>query len=132
MTRPHRYYLFANATGAAWVRALFAQLGDGGTAEDLNCRTPLSPATDPTAAPVYWCCSFVATEAQRVALEQVETAGQVPAGVFWCRCDAGGESEGTVRASNHPWGQTRIGRVWDLGLTLQTLGLSFHRVAEVV
>lgn len=127
MTHPHRYCLFADADGAEWVRALFAQLGDGGpSAEALSCRTALSPAADPTSPPVYWCCSFAATEAQRQQLESVETAGYIPAGVFWCRIDA---ATNLVASSNHPWGRTRVGRVWEVGYTLEQLGLAFSRPA---
>jgi hypothetical protein len=120
----HRYYLFADAAGAAWVRGMFQQMG--GDRTGLACKTPLSPINDPTADPVYWCCSFPATEEQRRMLENVEDAGQIPSGVFYARADAIGAEEGVVRASNHPWGKTRIGKVWNMETVLTTLQLAFH------
>ena len=123
MSYPHRYYLFADAAGAAWVRAVFSQLGDGGEAEADNCRVPLSPAADPAAPPVAWCCSFVATEAQRLTLAGAESA--MPAGVTYCRCDATGPTAGTIRATNWP-DQSVVGRRFDMAAALAAAGLAFH------
>lgn len=89
-THPHRYHLVADAAGAAWVRGVFRQLGDGGDAELLNCRTAVLPSG--------FAASFAITEAQRVVLEAVEDAGQVPAGVRFTRSDA---TTGEVKYTNH-------------------------------
>lgn len=122
----HRYYLFADAPGAEWVRGLFSQMGDGGEAELLNCTTPLSLASDPTGSPVAWCCSFVCGEITHAALSALVDAGQVPSGVYWCRVDALGPEEGMVRATNHPNAEDRIGRIWDMPTALSLVGLAFH------
>lgn len=126
ITHPHRYYLFADVSGAEWVRGIFAQLGDGGSAESQNCRVPLSPSVDPTSPPVAYACSFAVTEPQRQQLEAIEGAGQIPPGVSFCRVDAAGLDEGVVRYSNHPIGIDRVGLTFDLAYTLDLLGLAFH------
>lgn len=126
----HRYYLFANAPGAEWVRGLFLAMGDGGDAELLNCTTSLSPAANPSGLPVAWCCSFVCGEATHAALAAMVTAGQIPAGVYWCRVDALGPEEGVVRATNYPGAADRIGRVWDMGVALSLVGLAFQQDKE--
>ncbi len=123
MTNPHRYYLFADAAGAAWVRGLAVQLWDGGAAELENCRTPISSAADPTGPVLYYAMSFVCTEAQRATLEGIEGAGQVPAGVYYTRTDA---ATGEIKHSNHPLGQASLGLVWDTANALAGLGLAFH------
>lgn len=127
MRYPHRYHLFCDAAGAEWVRLLALAMGDGGAAELETCRTALSPAADPAAEPVAWCCSFAATEAQRVQLEALEGAGQIPAGVFWCRSDA---KTKRVHATNHPQWADAVAAgplTFDLHYTLEQLGLTFHR-----
>lgn len=123
MTHPHRYYLFADAAGAAWVRALAVQLWGGGEAEMENCKSPISLASDPTGDVLYFAMSFVCTEAQRLLLESIEGAGQVPASVFYTRV---GAETGVVAHSNHPFGQANLGLVWDTATALAGLGLAFH------
>jgi len=119
----HRYYLFADAAGADWVRALFATMGDGGPGEDGNCRVPLSPAADPAAPPVAWCASFACTDAQHRTLGLLAALGQIPAGVVWCRVDA---ASGLVLATNYAPAADRVGRPWDLPTALALVGLAFH------
>lgn len=126
-TYVHRYYLFADAPGAEWVRGVFARLGDSPD-ESRNCRTPLVSAADPTGPAVAYCCSWACGEATRSALESLSEAGQVPAGVYWCRADALPPDEGRLRATNHPrWAALLAqGAVlhFDHDYTLAELGLA--------
>lgn len=130
MIFPHRYYLFAPAEALPTLRAMVSQLWP---CPPDHCEaafdTPFSLASDPAGPVVYYAGSTIASEEHRQSLSAAE-GGLTDAGIFYCRCD-NADSE-IVRASNHPWGQTRVGLHFDLAFTLKNLGLAFHRVSGSV
>ena len=124
MTYPHRYHMACPAAAPA-VRQLFAlQYGIAGFQE---LRTGLSAAADPTGPVTWFASSFLATEAERAALRQLEDDGRFDGGAaFYLRSDAG---TGAVVATNCPAWAGLVGSAADFPAALALLGLAFHRPA---
>lgn len=124
MSLIHRYYVFANASGASWVRDQFAALGDGGASETNNCRRELTAAGDPGGTTIAYCCSFACTDAMRTTL----LALSVPAGVTWYRVAALGPTEGVVQGTNSVAGAGQVSHAFNLDAVLALEGYGFSTV----
>jgi len=83
MNRPHQYLVICldnDVAARPTVVSLFSMLGDGGSAESLNCQSVLWNGSN---VPVAKCCEFTCTEQQYQVIAGAE--GSMPSGVKWVR-----------------------------------------------
>jgi hypothetical protein len=138
MLKPYIYYLLAPAsppTVLVGLRSLAQQLGDGGTAEQLNFSTPLALASAPTVIVAYCGSTGPVGEYTDSAIQTMIAGGQIDQSVQWVKC-ANEPYPPRILATSFPATQADIAagitRVFDLPTALADVGMVLWQAPTTV